>query len=87
MPPELAVRLPYWLDRPAGEALDIARQAESMGIGELWLGEMATFEAFTLAGAVAAARPGLRLVIGPLPVTLRDSDHAGHGRGERGRGG
>ena len=73
MPPDLAVTLPYWLDRPgAEEALDIARHAESAGVTELWVGEMATFEAFTLAGALAATRPGLRLVVGPLPVTLRD---------------
>jgi probable F420-dependent oxidoreductase len=72
VPPDLAVTLPYWLDRPAAEALEIARHAESAGVTELWLGEMATFEAFTLAGAVAATRPGLRLVVGPLPVTLRD---------------
>ena len=34
MPPDLAVTLPYWLDRPAGEALDIARHAESAGVTE-----------------------------------------------------
>jgi probable F420-dependent oxidoreductase len=72
VPPDLAVTLPYWLDRPAAEALDISRHAEAAGITELWLGEMATFEAFTLAGALATTRPGLRLVVGPLPVTLRD---------------
>jgi probable F420-dependent oxidoreductase len=70
--PELAVTLPYWLDRPPGEALELVANVEAFGIGELWLGEMATFEAFSLAGAIAATTTIPRLVVGPLPVTLRD---------------
>ncbi len=70
--PDLAVTLPYWLDRPAGEALQVARHVDAAGIDELWIGEMATFEAFALAGALAATTTIARLVVGPLPVTLRD---------------
>jgi probable F420-dependent oxidoreductase len=71
--PELAVTLPYWLDRPPGESLELVANVEACGIGELWLGEMATFEAFSLAGAIAATTSIPRLVVGPLPVTLRDA--------------
>ena len=70
--PEVAVTLPYWLDRPVGEALEVVRAADAAGIHELWVGEMATFEAFALAGVVAATSSIERIVVGPLPVTLRD---------------
>ena len=70
--PEIAVTLPFWLDRPAGEALEVVRSAEAAGLRELWIGEMATFEAFALAGAVAATTSIERVVVGPLPVALRD---------------
>jgi probable F420-dependent oxidoreductase len=66
------VTLPYWLDRPPGETFELVANVEASGIGELWLGEMATFEAFSLAGAIAATTSIPRLVVGPLPVTLRD---------------
>lgn len=68
----LALALPYWLDRPAREALEVAELADSHGFGELWVGEMATFDGFALAGAIARTTTGLSLTIGPLPVTLRD---------------
>ena len=70
--PQVAVTLPYWLDRPAGEALAVVRATEAAGIAELWIGEMATFEAFALAGAVAASTAIERIVVGPLPLALRD---------------
>src|SRR4051794_26779227 len=69
---ELAVTLPYWLDRPAAEAMAVAANSQRAGIDELWVGEMATFEAFALAGALAATTTIARLVVGPLPVVLRD---------------
>ena len=70
--PQVAVTLPYWLDRPAGEALAVVRATEAAGIAELWIGEMATFEAFALAGVVAASTAIERIVVGPLPLALRD---------------
>ena len=33
-----AVVLPYWLGRPASDALVIAREADRLGYPELWLG-------------------------------------------------
>jgi probable F420-dependent oxidoreductase len=67
----LAVVLPYWFDRPPLEALEIARNADRCGYPELWIGEMATFEAFALAGALARETKALRLTIGPLAVGVR----------------
>jgi probable F420-dependent oxidoreductase len=72
MPPgELDVVAPFWLDRPDGEAIDIALEAHSNGFGAMWLGEMATFDAFALATAVGLRAPGLALKIGPLAVGVR----------------
>lgn len=67
-----ALALPFWLDRPANEALEVAELAEEYDIDELWVGEMATFDAFALAGAIARTTRHLTLTVGPLPVSLRD---------------
>lgn len=66
-----AVVLPYWLDRPAGEALAIAREAERLGFAELWVGEMATFDAFALGGAIARETQRISLALGPLALGVR----------------
>jgi probable F420-dependent oxidoreductase len=63
--------LPFWLDRPDREALDIADTVSAAGIDGLWIGEMATFDAFALATAVGLRSPRLRLNIGPLPISVR----------------
>jgi probable F420-dependent oxidoreductase len=63
--------LPFWLDRPDGEALQIADAASESGITRLWVGEMATFDAFALATAVGVRAAGLRLSVGPLPISVR----------------
>ena len=68
---EVEVALPFWLDRPDDEALDVAREARSAGLGTLWIGEMATFDAFALATAVGLRTPGLRLKLGPLAIGVR----------------
>jgi probable F420-dependent oxidoreductase len=62
---------PYWLDRPDGEVLEIAEQALHNGLEAMWLGEMATFDAFALASAVGLRAPGLALKIGPLAIGVR----------------
>lgn len=64
--------LPYWLDRPDVEALEIAREVEAAGLRGLWLGEMSTYDAFALGGAIGTAIRGLRLHIGPLPISVRN---------------
>jgi probable F420-dependent oxidoreductase len=63
--------LPYWLDRPPEEALEIARAARDAGIEKLWIGEMATFDAVALATAIGLRTPGLSLEIGPLAIGVR----------------
>jgi probable F420-dependent oxidoreductase len=66
------VVLPFWLDRPDVEAVDIAEAAGDAGLTGLWIGEMASFDAFALATAVGMRAPGLRLNVGPLPISVRN---------------
>ena len=70
-PRHLEVVAPYWLDRPDEEVLDIALAARGNGFETMWLGEMATFDAFALATAVGLRVPGLALKIGPLALGVR----------------
>ena len=63
--------LPFWLDRPDEEALDIALAAREAGFDALWIGEMATYDAFALASAIGHRAPGLRLKVGPLALGVR----------------
>jgi len=68
---DLGVVLPFWLDRPYLEATRIAEQAGRHGFERLWIGEMATFDAFALATAIGCAWSPPRLTIGPLAVGVR----------------
>lgn len=70
--PALAVSLGLWQDRPPEEALETARTADALGFSELWIGEMATYDAFALATAIGLATERISLTIGPLAVTVRD---------------
>jgi uncharacterized membrane protein YhfC len=49
---ELGVVMPFWLDRPDEEALEIAVAAEHAGIETVWIGELVSFDAFALATAI-----------------------------------
>jgi probable F420-dependent oxidoreductase len=69
---DIGVVLPYWEDRPPIEAVDIATTADALGFAELWIGEMATFDAFALAGALADRCRSITMTIGPLAVGVRD---------------
>ena len=64
--------IPFWLDRPPGEALEVAGNASRLGYREIWIGEMLHFDAFALAGAVASTTRGSIITVGPLSVDLRD---------------
>lgn len=68
----LSVSLGLWQDRPPEEALETARAAEAAGYPELWIGEMATWDAFALGTAIGAATSRISLTFGPLAVTVRD---------------
>jgi probable F420-dependent oxidoreductase len=63
--------MPYWLDRPDEEALEIALAAEGAGIETAWVGEMAAFDAFALATAIGLRTERARLRIGPLAIGVR----------------
>ncbi|MCO7220115.1 LLM class F420-dependent oxidoreductase [Klenkia sp. PcliD-1-E] len=66
----LEVSLGLWQDRPAAEVRATAAAAEQAGYPCIWVGEMATYDAFALATALG---PGpAELVVGPLAVTVRD---------------
>ena len=64
--------LPFWLDRPPEEALEVAANAARLGYPEIWIGEMLHFDAFALAGAVARMSERPIITVGPLPIDLRD---------------
>lgn len=66
-----AAVLPFWLDRPPAEALEVAAHADRLGFHELWVGEMLHFDAFALAGALAP-RTRLTLCVGPVAAGARD---------------
>jgi probable F420-dependent oxidoreductase len=65
--------MPFWLDRPDEEALEIALAAEEAGIETVWVGEMASFDAFALATAIGLRlrTPEVGLRIGPLAIGVR----------------
>lgn len=49
---DIEVALPFWLDRPDHEATDVALAAADTGFAALWIGEMATYDAFALATSI-----------------------------------
>lgn len=67
----LSVSLPYWQDRDPLDALLVAEAADKLGYRRLWVGEMATFDAFALATAIGTAPGRIPLCIGPLAVDVR----------------
>jgi probable F420-dependent oxidoreductase len=68
----LSVSLGLWQDRPAGEVVRTAEVADALGYGEIWIGEMATFDAFALGAVVAQRTSRAALTVGPLAVAVRD---------------
>lgn len=70
--PRLTVSLGFWQDRPPGEARLTARAADRLGYDELWVGEMATYDAFALASVIGAETGRIGLTVGPLAVAVRD---------------
>jgi probable F420-dependent oxidoreductase len=70
--PRAGVSLGLWQDRDPMEALATARLADELGYPELWIGEMATWDAFALAAAVAHETRAVELCVGPLATAVRD---------------
>ena len=67
----LSVVTPLWQDRPAEENLEVALTADRLGFPELWVGEMATYDAFAFATAVGLRSRQIELTVGPLAVSVR----------------
>lgn len=67
----LSVVCPLWQDRPPAENLAVARRADLLGYRELWIGEMATYDAFALGTAVGLQTERIRLSLGPFAVAVR----------------
>lgn len=63
--------MPFWLDRPDEEAVEIAGAAEQAGLETVWVGEMGSFDAFALATAIGVQTERVRLKVGPLAVGVR----------------
>lgn len=71
---DIEVALPFWLDRPDHEATDVALAAADTGFAALWIGEMATYDAFALATSIglrAYADAGADCVA-VVPATAED---------------
>lgn len=68
---KFSVVTPLWQDRPASENLEIAKLADKLGYSELWIGEMATYDAFSFATAVGLQTEQIGMTIGPLSVSVR----------------
>jgi probable F420-dependent oxidoreductase len=68
---KLSVVTPLWQDRPAAENLDVALTADRLGYSELWIGEMATYDAFAFATAAGLKTRQIALTVGPLAVSVR----------------
>ena len=68
---KFSVVTPLWQDRAPGENLAIAQLADRQGFEELWIGEMATYDAFAFATAVTLKTQDIQLTVGPLAVAAR----------------
>ncbi len=81
---DIEVALPFWLDRPDHEATDVALAAADTGFAALWIGEMATYDAFALATSIGLRTPNMTLKVGPASRRRSRSGGAG-ARGQFGR--
>jgi len=70
--PALSVSLGLWQDRPSDEVLVTAIAADRLGYGELWIGEMATYDAFVLGAVIGERTERISLTLGPFAVAVRD---------------
>jgi probable F420-dependent oxidoreductase len=68
---KFSVVAPLWQDRPAAENMEVAVNADRLGYPELWIGEMATYDAFAFATAAGQRTQQISLSVGPLAVSVR----------------
>jgi probable F420-dependent oxidoreductase len=69
---ELEVSLGLWQDRPPEEVIRTAALADAIGYRAVWIGEMATWDAFVLGAHVGHSFEQANLVLGPFAVAVRD---------------
>ena len=69
---ELEVSLGLWQDRPPEEVIRTAALADALGYRAVWIGEMATWDAFVLGAHVGHSFEHANLVLGPFAVAVRD---------------
>ena len=50
---DVAVTVPQWYGLEPRQSLEVAVNADRSGFGEIWIGQMASFDAFALAAAAA----------------------------------
>ena len=62
--------LPFWLDRPDEEAITIADEVQRAGFGTLWIGELATFDAFARLKVLRRGKAGIVVVC--LQLIIRE---------------
>lgn len=67
----LSVVLGEWLDRPLAADLAVAAEADRLGYGEVWIGEMAKLDAPVMSMAIARVTDRIVPCLGPLAVTVR----------------
>jgi probable F420-dependent oxidoreductase len=65
------IALPPHLELPVREYMAIAREAEQLGYGRLWVTEAGSADAFALLTACASATGSIRLATGILPIQTR----------------
>jgi probable F420-dependent oxidoreductase len=70
--PSLGVSLGLWQDRPSDEVLVTALAADRLDFNDLWIGEMATYDAFALGTVIAERTQRIPLTLGPFAVAVRD---------------
>jgi probable F420-dependent oxidoreductase len=70
--PRLEVSLGLWQDRPADEVIATSLFADRFGYRAIWIGEMATWDAFALGVHIGNQLTQSELVLGPFAVAVRD---------------
>ena len=68
----IEVSLGLWQDRPPEEVIRTASIADALGYPAVWIGEMATWDAFALGAHVGRDFTRAGLVLGPFAVSVRD---------------
>jgi probable F420-dependent oxidoreductase len=68
----IEVSLGLWQDRPPEEVIRTALLADELGYPAVWVGEMATWDAFALGAHVGREFTAARLILGPFAVSVRD---------------